>query len=29
MLDKLRDIEKRFEGVEADLNNPVTFGNPK
>ena len=29
MLDKLQEIEKKFEGVEADLNNPATFSNPR
>ncbi|HSI73080.1 MAG TPA: peptide chain release factor 1 [Fimbriimonas sp.] len=29
MLDKLREIEARFEGVEADYNNPAVVTNPK
>jgi peptide chain release factor 1 len=29
MLDKLRDVEARFEGVEADFNNPDLMSNPK
>lgn len=29
MLDKLQDIERRFEGVEADFNNPAVLANPK
>ena len=29
MIDKLQDIEKKFEGVEADLNNPENYANPK
>jgi peptide chain release factor 1 len=29
MIDKLQDIERRFEGVEADYNNPAVVSNPK
>ncbi len=29
MLDKLAEIENRFQGVEADLNNPEIFTNPR
>ncbi len=29
MLHKLAEIESRFAGVEAELNNPATFTNPK
>jgi peptide chain release factor 1 len=29
MLEKLREIEARFEGVEADYNNPAVVTNPK
>jgi peptide chain release factor 1 len=29
MLDKLAEIENRFRGVEADLNNPEIYSNPK
>lgn len=29
MIDKLRDIERRFEGIEVDYSNPEINGNPK
>lgn len=29
MLDKLQEIERRFEAVEADFNNPAVMTNPK
>ena len=29
MLEKLQEIERRFDGVEADYQNPALVSNPK